>query len=83
VQDNISGLIAAYRNITALPGYRINGIAANVTHDRVGNTPESNVVVPSWRDALYSANMDVYVAPTFPLDILLEYQAQMNYNQDI
>ncbi|KAJ5632856.1 hypothetical protein N7490_009195 [Penicillium lividum] len=83
VRDNISGLIAAYRNITALPGYRINGIAANVTHARVGNTPESNAVVPAWRDALYSANMDVYVAPTFPLDILLEHQAQMNHNQDL
>ena len=83
VRDNLPGLISAYRNITALSGYRVNGIAANVTHARVGNRPESNSVVPAWRDALYWANMDVYFDPASSVEIIHEQQLQMNLNQDL
>ncbi|KAG7283922.1 hypothetical protein NEMBOFW57_010280 [Staphylotrichum longicolle] len=62
--------------------FRINGIASNVSHARVGNKPGRNSVNPAWRDALYWLNMDVYFDPT-RLDVIGALQAQMNVNEGL
>ncbi|KAL4787089.1 hypothetical protein BJX76DRAFT_345774 [Aspergillus varians] len=83
VQNALPDLISALRQITAQPGSRINGIAANLTHARVGNTIGSNAILPAWRDALYTLNMDGYFDPAAPREVIREHQAQMNRNQNL
>lgn len=84
VQNNLTDLLTTFRRITAISTHqvRINGIASNVTHARVGNTAESNAVLPAWRDSLYTLNMDVYFDPAGSLATGLQLQAQTNQNQD-
>lgn len=91
VQNDLPALIAAFHNITvgasvtgpaAGHAFRINGIASNVSHARVGNKPGANSVNPAWRDALYWLNMDVYFDPT-RLDVIGALQAQMNVNEGL
>ncbi|KAJ0417855.1 hypothetical protein BJY00DRAFT_315457 [Aspergillus carlsbadensis] len=83
VHNDLPALISAFRTTTAQPGLRINAVAANITHARVGNTPASNAVLPAWRDALYNINMDVFMDPAAPVRVLEEHQAQMNRNQGL
>ncbi|KAL4762065.1 uncharacterized protein BDW70DRAFT_167241 [Aspergillus foveolatus] len=83
VTERLPELVSALRNITSHPNIRINGIAANITHTRVGNTPASNAVLPAWRDALYTLNMDAYFEPGASTDIILGRQALTNANQDL
>jgi hypothetical protein len=92
VQTNLPALLATFRNITSGGStvnplainhpFRINGIASNVSHARVGNRPGSNSINPAWRDSLYWLNMDVYYDPT-RLDIISALQAQMNVNEGL
>ncbi|KAL9121202.1 MAG: hypothetical protein Q9187_002238 [Circinaria calcarea] len=84
VQNNLTDLLGTFRNITTAGAYpfRINGVASNVTHARVGNTAGSNAVLPAWRDSLYWLNMDVYFDPAGSVETIQELQAQMNENQD-
>lgn len=84
VKQDLSSLITVFRNITRPrdPPYRINGIASNVTHARVGNAPQSNAVLPAWRDSLYSLNMDAYMDADASWETISELQAQMNENQN-
>jgi hypothetical protein len=92
VQSQLPSLLATFRNITsggsvvhplaAHHPFRINGIASNVTHARVGTHPQFNSVQPAWRDSLYWLNMDVYYDPT-RLDIIAALQAQMNVNEGL
>ncbi|KAL4735442.1 hypothetical protein BDV11DRAFT_211995 [Aspergillus similis] len=83
VTEKLPELVSALRNITSHPNIRINGIAANITHTRVGNTPTSNAVLPAWRDALYTLNMDAYFEPGASTDVILARQALTNANQDL
>ncbi|KAI9664636.1 MAG: hypothetical protein M1821_006082 [Bathelium mastoideum] len=84
VQRNLTDLISTFRNITrdSVHPFRINGVASNVTHARIGNSPGSNAVLPAWRDSLYWLNMDVYFDPAGPVGTILELQAHMNDNQN-
>ncbi|KAL5045942.1 hypothetical protein BDW71DRAFT_197950 [Aspergillus fruticulosus] len=83
VRKNLPDLVSALRTITSHPNVRINGIAANITHARVGNTPASNAVLPAWRDALYTLNMDAYFEPGASTDVILGRQALTNENQNL
>ncbi|KAK7935168.1 fad fmn-containing isoamyl alcohol oxidase protein [Apiospora marii] len=58
VEQETPSLVAAMRAVanSNIP-WQINGIAANVTHLRVGNKPASNAVLPAWRDSLYQMNL--------------------------
>ncbi|MCJ1286178.1 hypothetical protein MMC26_005523 [Xylographa opegraphella] len=81
VQNNLTGLIAAFRQIVTDPIYaanRISAISLNVTHERVGNTPASNSVLPAWRDALYTLNLAIGFNPDVPPPELQAIQAKMN-----
>ncbi|KAL9117321.1 MAG: hypothetical protein Q9187_006141 [Circinaria calcarea] len=84
VQNTLTDLLATFRNISRARTHRfkINGIASNVTHTRVGNTLGSNAVLPAWRDSLYWLNMDVRFDPAGTVETIQELQAQMNENQD-
>ncbi|KAL4997537.1 hypothetical protein BDV10DRAFT_201810 [Aspergillus recurvatus] len=83
VRENLPDLISALRTITSHPNIRINGIAANITHARVGNAPTANAVLPAWRDALYTLNMDAYFEPGASTDVILGRQALTNANQNL
>ncbi|KAL6238482.1 hypothetical protein BDW75DRAFT_247230 [Aspergillus navahoensis] len=83
VRENLPGLVSTLRTITSHPNIRINGIAANITHVRAGNTPTSNAVLPDWRDALYTLNMDAYFEPGASTDAILSRQALTNANQNL
>ncbi|KAL4976032.1 hypothetical protein BDW66DRAFT_151378 [Aspergillus desertorum] len=83
VRENLPDLISSLRTITSHPNIRINGIAANITNARVGNTPTSNAVLPAWRDALYTLNMDAYFEPGASTDVILGRQALTNANQNL
>lgn len=47
LRENLPGLIAAYRKVTALLGHRINGITTNITHARGRKSQKSNFIVPT------------------------------------
>lgn len=67
VQNDLTGLIDAFREIVTDPEFttnRISAIGLNVSHERVGNAPGSNSVLPAWRDALYTLNVSI----VFPAD---------------
>ncbi|KAL2130929.1 hypothetical protein VTI74DRAFT_5754 [Chaetomium olivicolor] len=85
-QTSLPSLVATFRNITSGIGvtshtsgypFRINGIASNVSHARVGNKPGANSINPAWRDSLYWLNMDVYFNPN-NMEAIHALQAQMN-----
>ncbi|KAI9148342.1 VAO-type flavoprotein oxidase [Paramyrothecium foliicola] len=84
VQNSLPKLINVFQNITSERPhvFRINGIASNVTHARVGNAPGSNAIIPAWRESLYWLNMDVYLEPTAPSEVMGDLQGLMNTNQD-
>ncbi|RYP78465.1 hypothetical protein DL769_003188 [Monosporascus sp. CRB-8-3] len=86
VQDRLGDLMSAFRNITTAGGrhpFRVNGVASNVTHGRVGNAAGANAVHPAWRDALYWLNMDVYFDERGPAAVVGALQARMNAYQDV
>ncbi|KAL4814938.1 hypothetical protein BDW67DRAFT_176686 [Aspergillus spinulosporus] len=82
VTEKLPELVSALRNITSHPNIRINGIAANITHTRVGNTPTSNAVLPAWREALYTLNMDAYFELGASTDVILARQARWRYTNE-
>ncbi|KAI4116925.1 MAG: hypothetical protein LQ345_002743 [Seirophora villosa] len=84
VRDSLPALIGTFRNITGTGSrpFRINGIASNVSHARVGNTAGSNAVLPAWRESLYTTNMDVYFDADAPMAVISQLQAEMNEKQD-
>ncbi len=67
VENNNAGLTAALRNITQDNRRSLNGVASNLSHARVGNTPSSNAVLPAWRDSLTFFNIVVEWDPTAPV----------------
>ena len=81
VQNDLIGLINAFREIVTDPKFttnRISAIGLNVSHERVGNAPGSNSVLPAWRDALYTLNVGiVFPADTSPAE-LKTIQAKVN-----
>ena len=81
VRRNLTGLLSAYKKIVTDPAYprmRVSGISLNVTHERVGNKPGSNAVLPAWRDALYTANFAIGLDPTASPSELQAVQAKVN-----
>ncbi|KAI0179037.1 hypothetical protein GGR52DRAFT_569941 [Hypoxylon sp. FL1284] len=84
VQHNLTALIATIRNITntGTSQFRVNGAASNLSHERVGNKPDSNAILPAWRDSLYWLNMDVYIDTEGSIEAMETLQAKMNENQD-
>lgn len=81
IQNNLTGLIDAFRTIatdTTFAVSRISAISLNVSHERVGNTPGSNSVLPAWRDALYTLNLGVAFSPDAPPEDLRAAQAKVN-----
>ena len=81
VQNNLTGLLDVFREIVTDPDFpenRISVISLNVTHERVGNTPGSNAVLPAWRDALYTLNVAIGYKPDVPPEELQAVQAKVN-----
>ena len=66
VEHDNAALTSAIRNITQDGKWLINGVSANLTHARVGNTPQSNAVVPAWRDSIAFFNVVVQWDPEAP-----------------
>ncbi|KAF7923930.1 hypothetical protein BELL_0367g00070 [Botrytis elliptica] len=87
IQNNVANLISVFKDIISTTGIpatslRINGIAANVTHSRVGNHVGSNAVLPAWRDSLYWLNVDVGIDAAASRETIHQIQAQVNAFQD-
>ncbi|KAL8724285.1 MAG: hypothetical protein Q9166_008032 [cf. Caloplaca sp. 2 TL-2023] len=81
VQNNLPQLIDVYRKIVtddSFPRKHISAISINVTHDRVGNTPSSNAVLPAWRDALFTLNLAIGFAADASSAELQAVQAKVN-----
>ena len=81
VQNNLTGLIDVFREIVSdatFPIKRISAISINATRDRVGNTADSNAVLPAWRDALYTLNVGIGFNPDASAEELQEVQAKVN-----
>ncbi|KAI0899510.1 FAD-binding domain-containing protein [Annulohypoxylon nitens] len=53
-------------------------VANNVTHARVGNTPQSNAVNPAWRDALLLLNFGMELSPDASWATMSSRQAEVN-----
>ncbi len=86
VRDNLPDLLDVFRTIlldSSFPRKRISAISLNVTHDRVGNTPSSNAVLPAWRDALYTLNLAIGFEADASTPELVAVQAKMNEWQDL
>ena len=49
-----------------------------MTHDRVGNTANSNAVLPAWRDALYTLNVAIGFDADASSAELQQAQAKVN-----
>lgn len=73
-----------FRNITSAGSspFRINEIASNISHARVGNTARSNAVLPAWRGSLCTTNMDVYFDADASMAVIRQLEAEMNEKQD-
>ncbi|KAI0840584.1 FAD-binding domain-containing protein [Hypoxylon sp. FL0890] len=81
IQNNLTGLIDVFRQIvtdTDFPRNRISAISINVTHERVGNKPDSNAVLPAWREALYTLNVGIGFDADAPTSELQAVQAKVN-----
>jgi hypothetical protein len=85
VKDHLPDLIEKMRTIASLPNadFQINGIIGNVSHARIGNTPSTNAVFPSWHDSPRALVLDVYWDPASPLSELQVLQDQMLDNQNM
>ncbi|KAI0891084.1 hypothetical protein F4806DRAFT_337578 [Annulohypoxylon nitens] len=79
VQNNLSALVDVMRTMakSEIP-YLINGIAGNVTHQRVGNLPASNSVLPAWRDSVYHMSFGVGWPATAGWDVLSAGEKLLN-----
>ncbi|KAI1081714.1 hypothetical protein F5B20DRAFT_535046 [Whalleya microplaca] len=84
VQNSLPDLMATIRSITATTSLsvQVNGETANVSHARAGNAPDSNAVLPAWRDSLYHLMLAVSFDAAAPDDELERIQAQLNEWQD-
>ncbi|TGO34211.1 hypothetical protein BHYA_0207g00090 [Botrytis hyacinthi] len=87
IQNNVTRPISVFKDIISTTGtpatcLRINGIAANVTHSRVGNHVGSNAVFPAWRDSFYWLNVDVGIDAAASRETIHQIQAQVNAFQD-
>ncbi|KAH9226004.1 hypothetical protein K456DRAFT_1755090 [Colletotrichum gloeosporioides 23] len=84
IEHNATNLVAVLRDVvkSGLPSVRVNGIAANVTHARAGNSPGDNAVPPAWRESLYWLNVDVLFDPASSVSDIHGIQAQVNQFQD-
>ena len=75
VQNDLSSLINTMRTMaddcSNLGVWVINGVAGNVTHARVGNSPASNSVLPAWRHSLFQMNFGVGWPATANWDTML------------
>lgn len=83
LREHLPGSIATYRKVTALSGHRIDSITTNITHSRVRNTQKPNDIVPAWRDAAYSANIDICLDLPRIFNVIREQLAHMNRNQNL
>ncbi|KAG9520865.1 FAD/FMN-containing isoamyl alcohol oxidase MreA, partial [Aureobasidium melanogenum] len=87
VQNDLPALIDAFRNIninsTNVGGSKISGIAANVTHQRVGNTATANSVLPAWRDSLFTMTIGIPLAQDATWAAMQNGQRQLNAWQDL
>ncbi|KAH8660530.1 FAD-binding, type 2 [Xylariales sp. PMI_506] len=81
VEDDVTPLIEAFRKIVEDPEVsmrRVVGMSINVTHERVGNVPRANSVLPAWRDALYTLNVAIGFEPSAPPAELERIQVKAN-----
>lgn len=88
IKNNLTELVNTFRDIVTDPAYPVKLISAttlNVTHDRVGNQPGSNAVLPAWRAAAYTLNAAIgYSSDTSSQELqavqekINEWQAQFN-----
>ncbi|KAL8841192.1 MAG: hypothetical protein Q9170_001046 [Blastenia crenularia] len=81
IQNNLTGLLDVFREIVTdgtFTAKRISAISINVTHDRVGNTPDSNAVLPAWRDSLYTLNLGIGFNADASSKKLQQVQAKLN-----
>ncbi|KAI0966752.1 hypothetical protein F4678DRAFT_265414 [Xylaria arbuscula] len=81
VSNSAANLTDVFKKILETPGFpelAIYGISNNFAHSRVGNTPQSNSVLPAWRDSLFFTHVDFEVAPGTSSQELMRLQAQMN-----
>ncbi|KAH6974929.1 hypothetical protein BKA56DRAFT_733338 [Ilyonectria sp. MPI-CAGE-AT-0026] len=84
VENNATALVANLRKIVNSGlSVRVNGIAINVTHARVGNKSGSNAVIKAWRESLYWLNVDVTLVPDSSVVMIRDVQAQVNGFQDL
>ncbi|APA08512.1 hypothetical protein SS1G_02212 [Sclerotinia sclerotiorum 1980 UF-70] len=87
VQNNVTSLISTFKDIISTNGIPatslgMRGVAANVTHSRVGNDVSSNAVLPAWRDSLYWVIVDVVMEEPASTETIHQVQAQVNGFQD-
>lgn len=82
VETNLPGVIEAIRQITST-GAWVNGITGSASHERVGNAPGDNAVLPAWRGALYHLVIEMMYKPDITVEQLAEKQAEMNHHQDL
>lgn len=86
VRDNLTALLDVYRRIlqdNTVPGQIVvGGTSVNVSHANVGVEPNSNAVLPAWRDALFSSSAAVSFADDISVQDLQMIQAKVNTWQD-
>ncbi|KAF5875947.1 putative fad fmn-containing isoamyl alcohol oxidase protein [Botrytis fragariae] len=81
-ESSLPELVDTMKSIAKNYSAVLNVINSNVTHLRVGNTPESNSVYPGWRDSLANLVIVIPVLDDAPWSELKTHQAVMNDWED-
>ncbi|KAI1094299.1 hypothetical protein F5B19DRAFT_500009 [Rostrohypoxylon terebratum] len=79
VRDKLPDFIATLRGIMDPNDAAVFVfVAFNVTHARVGNTPQSNSVNPAWRDTLLLLNFGMELTPNATWDTMSSRKVEVN-----
>ncbi|KUI65223.1 6-hydroxy-D-nicotine oxidase [Cytospora mali] len=84
IQNNLEEFVNTMRSIAnENNAVEFVFVAANVTHEHVGNEAGSNSVLPAWRDALFLLNFGEEIASDASWEELKNHQAQANQWHEI
>ncbi|KAF9884909.1 hypothetical protein FE257_000900 [Aspergillus nanangensis] len=87
VQNNLSDLLDIYQRILhdeTVPGgvTVVGGTSNNVSHVNIGVDPDSNAVLPAWRNALFTSSAAISFPDNTTVEGLQLVQAKVNTWQD-
>ncbi|KAM3553744.1 hypothetical protein ARSEF4850_006774 [Beauveria asiatica] len=84
IKSNLPQVVKALRDITNSRGRPfVNGVAGNANRARSERAPDTNAVLPAWRQALYHLIIEEVYEEDASTAQLVSVQADMNAHQDL